>query len=180
MKTIRDFIHILETDYSKASAEDHRVFAAYRKKHKIDMLGLDDEELNRHWEKALTNRQLYPIPITEPEYLYHGTAKARLPNIILRGLVPSEKSRWSKSGLTYHSLGRVFFANTIEKAEFYARSASRNNFVILRVARNTLVDMKEDPKEEDGAYYVEHAIPPEQIDVWNGKRWVPLKMTLKP
>ncbi len=51
--------------------------------------------------------------IEEPGYLYHGTAKARIPYIKRDGLVPSTKSRWSKDPFIGDwSIGKVFFTSS--------------------------------------------------------------------
>lgn len=180
-EAVSEIRHLRETEYPRdvdlwesveADFDDNRVLFAYLKKHKLDLYRMDDAEIERHRAAALANRHLYPIPVTEPGYLYHGTAKTRLPDIARKGLIPSERSRWGRSGLTYHSLGRVFFANTILKADFYARAAAPKNHVFLRVRRDALPDVKPDTEETEGCcFFVERTVPPEEIEVWTGKSW---------
>jgi hypothetical protein len=179
MRNLINLVSNLFENLSKREAEfeERSVVAAYIKRNKIsdnDLMGMSDDEIIKLRADALANRSLYPIPTTDVAYLYHGTAKARLPGIRAEGLVPSVKSRWARSGLTHHSLGRVFFANTVSKADFYARNASRTSFIILRVLSSNLEDAQPDVNEEDGCFFVERIVPPEAIEFWNGKKWSPL------
>lgn len=155
-------------------AEEERIVAAYRKKHGLGQFGWDSES-ERHRSIALANRHLYPIPVTEPDYLYHGTAKARLPQIAKDGLIPSTRSRWSRAPfIGDHSVGKVFFADTVRGAEFYASEASKTRPALLRVRRAALTGTKPDPKDDDGSYFIERRVPPEHIELWTGKLWTPI------
>ena len=74
--------------------EENRIFAVYCARHRIDWrdfhrMGAAEVGLLR--AEALANRHLYPIPVSEPGYLYHGTSKARLAHIKCQGLLPSER-----------------------------------------------------------------------------------------
>ena len=153
--------------------EKERIVSAYMKKNKLDWktLRLSDDELKALRTDALSNKHLYPIPTTDRDYLYHGTAKARLSNILERGLSPQERSRWSKEGYGEHSKGRIFLTDTVSKAEFYAREASKSHPVILRVHKDSLSDLTPDNKETPGSFFTTHTIPSKNIEFWNGKKW---------
>lgn len=152
--------------------EEDRILQAYLKKNKIDWRTVKSEDWHIIRQDALLNSDLYPIPITESEYLYHGTAKTRLPNILNLGLIPAERSRWQKDPfIGGWSIGKVFLCDTIHSAEFYATQASKNHPVILRVLKSNLSDLKIDLKEKSGHFYVDHIIDPGEIEVWNGKQW---------
>lgn len=108
-------------------------------------------------------------------YLYHGTAQARLPGIRHDGLLPAEKSRWSKDPfIGNHSIGKIHFVDSFDRAVFYAREASKTRPAILRMPRQAVADLQPDPRERDGAFYSERPVAPEHIERWNGKKWVPL------
>lgn len=159
-------------------AERDRIFAVYLRRHGIDltdMMRMDDAEIERLRADALANRHLYPVPTTEPDYLYHGTSRARLPLIAQDGLIPSQRSRWTKDGYEANCLGRVFFTKRVDGAEFYAREASKSCPLILRVRRDALADMQDDPKETEGNYFVEREVSPEQVEAWTAKGWTWLR-----
>jgi RNA:NAD 2'-phosphotransferase (TPT1/KptA family) len=173
----KEIIEAYDRFASDQEEENSRLLAAYCKKHRIgrfDQLNMGRDEWDRIRAEALKNHNLYPVPKTDPNYLYHGTAKIRLHTIAYQGLLPQEKSRWSKEGYS-----RVFFADTISKAEFYASQASKSKPVILRVLRDFLHDAKPDTKEEEGCYFVEHGIPSSQIEIWTGKEWKKIVSMLK-
>jgi len=159
--------------------EMDRVFAAYCKEHKIDRVDLDDillrggghNAIQELMQKAWAERDLYAIPRTDADHLYHGTAKARLASIQADGLAPQERSRWAKDGYAGHCSGRVFFTDTISNAMFYAREASKTSPALLRVNRSALNDLQADAREVDGNWFIEGAVPPHEIEAWSGKGW---------
>lgn len=174
----RRWMRLVEGDDTRkdVSDEDDRIFQAYIKKNQIDWRDRrSQEEWDRLRADALANRDRYPVPVSDPAFLYHGTSKARLPLIAHQGLLPSEKSRWSKDvGIGSWSLGKVFFTDTIRNATFYAKEASKTRPVILRVGLHKLADSNPDPKEVDGNIYIERPVPPEDMEMWNGRKWAPL------
>lgn len=150
--------------------EDYRVFLAYCREHRIKISDLSDDDLRRLYAEALSQRDAYPIPISDPAYLYHGTAKNNLPSIAEHGLRSSAREKkWRNPELTAHSDGKVFFTQTIRSAMFYAIRASKNN-VICRVARADLQDARPDEKDEE-ALFVERVVPPDEVEFWNGREW---------
>lgn len=185
----------METDHVPASvastqfdlrtptaSEDERVWESYAIRNKIDWR---DRRCAEEWARlradALANRHLYPIPITEGAYRYHGTARVRLPRIVVDGLIPSERSRWSRDPFVGNwSLGKVFFSDTVEKAAYYAKQASSVNPIILRVLSSALLDPEPDHLETVGSCYVEFTVPPTQIEVWAGRKWKQISMSHVP
>ena len=157
-----------------AADEDDRVFLAYCKKHKIKASTLNNEELHRKYAEAIANRDQYPIPISDPKFLYHGTARINLSKITLNGLQPSEKT--NGRALAAHSLGRVFFTETISNALFYALRASGygKTQALLRVHRDAVNDAQPDGEDSGGSVFVERPVPADQIEVWNGRKWIPI------
>lgn len=157
--------------------EENRLLAAYRKKNGIDinkLMQMTPEEIESMKQDAVMNKHLYPIPVSEPGFLYHGTAKARLAGIRAEGLVPSTKSRWTKTTVGgLHSLGRIFFSPSLDKAEFYALAASRTSPILLRVREENVKNPKEDT-QDDNCVFTTDQIPPDQIEMWNGKKWTKL------
>jgi hypothetical protein len=170
---------INEAQWTEADAEDARLFSAYLKKKGIDttdLVRMDDAEKEQLRADARANRHQYPIPVTEPDFLYHGTAKARMPAILRDGLVPAQRSRWTRDVFIGDwSVGKILFTSTIGRAEFYASQASKSRPVILRVPRVELADAVPDPKETEGNYYIERPVPPTVIEYWNGRKWVRMK-----
>jgi hypothetical protein len=155
--------------------EDRRILNAHLKKHRFDQSARNEfsvEDWERLQAEALSNRNLYPIPTTDPDYLYHGTSKERINHIKHQGLVPQDRTRWAKSGYTLHATGRIFFTDTVKKALFYAGVASRTQSALTRVRREFLPDIQPDPKEDEGNYFVNRSVPVDQVEVWNGKTWV--------
>ena len=162
---IRRAIAILE------SSDDDRVMLAYCKKHDIKISDLSQEELDRCYQEALAGRDSYPIPTTSSEYVYHGTRKTNLPSIARHGLVPSEKTVTHNPSLTGHALGKVFFASTVDNAEFYSlRGAGRKPRSLLRVRRSDLPDLLPDAMD-DTSYFVDRAVAPNLIEVWTDSGW---------
>lgn len=167
-------INLAEASARKDAAdEDDRVFLAYCQKHKLKVSDLSHEDLSRYYAAALADRNQYPIPISEPEFLYHGTNKANLVKIAQRGLMPSERTQTRNPTLTAHASGRVFFTDTIRNATFYAiRTGARQKSVaLLRVRRDALSDVQPDSKDESS---IERTVPVDQIEVWNGLMWARL------
>jgi hypothetical protein len=112
--------------------------------------------------------------IEEPGYLYHGTAKTRLPGIRREGLKPSTKSRFSRDPfIGDYSLGKVFFATNVDKAKFYALEASKPQPMLLRVPVSAAPNAAEDTKDTDSVF-VEKPIPATVIEYWSGKAWKPV------
>ncbi len=64
-------------------------------------------------------------PHTTPPYLYHATSADRMSSIRSKGLLPSEETHWG-GDLGVASEGKVFAADTIEKALYYAAIVFRN------------------------------------------------------
>lgn len=157
--------------------EENRLFIAYREKNGIDLTALmhmSPDEIEHLWQDAVANKHRYPIPVTEPGFLYHGTARTRLAAIRREGLIPSTKSRWSKTSVGgLHSLGRIFFTPSIDKAEFYARAASRTSPLMLRVRVEHVANPQGDVQEEN-CVFTTTGIPPEHIERWNGRKWTGL------
>jgi hypothetical protein len=128
-------------------------------------------------DEKSSDQSQYSIPTTDAAYLYHGTSKRNLDNIKYQGLVPRTNvtMRRGRSHAT-HSLVRIFFADTIANAEFYALrrgGMGANKRKILRVRRDFLPDIQPD-KEDDGGFFIERAVPPDQVEFWNGKAWTSL------
>lgn len=160
------------------SDETMRRFEVYTRSHRLtanDIFHLTDAELAEIFRVLDESPEDYPIPVTEPEYLYHGTAKARLHLIVEEGLVPSVKSRHAKTvGVGEWSLGKVFFADTVSSAMWYAKHASKTNPALVRVSIDTLDDRVPDDKEEDGCFYVSRAVDAAEVEVWQKSGWTPL------
>lgn len=156
--------------------EAMRRLEAYLKKEKIDWRSQEWRNSDRAAVDAhiAANPSRYPIPQTDNAYLYHGTAKARLPAIARQGLAPQDKTRWGKDGLAWNAVGRVFFADTVRKALFYAEQASKTRPVLLRVRRQDIRALQPDVGETEGSFFTTTTIPPRQIEYWNGQRWMPL------
>jgi hypothetical protein len=166
---------ISEGEYS-AEEEADRIFLAYCRKHRIRISDLDQQELSSLYSEALANRTLYPIPTTEPDFYYHGTTRAKLPEISRHGLVPSLRPNTRDASLKMHSLHRVFFTETIRNAEFYAmrsRRGQRGPIVLLRVRRDALPDIQPDAQDPRSGY-IERTLDASQIEIWNGDAWVSL------
>lgn len=154
-----------------AADEDDRVFLAYCRRHRIRLSDVGDDELARRYAEALADRHLYPIPVSDPAFLYHGTPRARLAAISEEGLVPSTRPRTRSAGIAAHSRGRVFLTTTVRQAEFYARRASGGRpTVLLRVPAELAPDVRRDDLD-DGSFFVERGIPPERIEAWDGSAW---------
>jgi hypothetical protein len=164
--------------------EENRIFAVYCARHRIDWrdfhcMGAAEVGLLR--AEALANRHLYPIPVSEPGYLYHGTSKARLAHIKCQGLLPSERSRWTRDPFIGDwSLGKVFFSATVRMANFHAGQASKTRPALIRVPGGVLTDINPDPKEEAGNFYVERPVPPEHVEFWGGREWCSCQPVLAP
>jgi hypothetical protein len=153
--------------------EDDRVFLAYCRKHKIKVSDLSDAEFRKRHAEALADRESYPIPTSDPQFLYHGTNTANLPKIALQGLRQSNQTHTQTGNvaLATHSLGKVFFTTTIRNATFYAvRAGARKRVALLRVRRDALPDMQPDSQDSE-SFLVDRAVPADQIEVWNGRRW---------
>jgi disulfide oxidoreductase YuzD len=161
------YIEIIFENY-----DEDRIFLAYCKKHKINIMELSKEEIDKLYKEAILNKdKYYPIPINDDEYFYHGTGKKNLNSIKQMGLIPSTNNRRGNAA-KYNSIGRVFFTKKIENAEFYGLRNNKN-YVLLRVKRDVLKDVKQDTLD-DTAVYVEHIVPPNFIEIWNGHNWEPL------
>lgn len=169
---MRAFINLIET----VSRDDNRVFLAYCKQHGIDISQLSSDEFDQHYAKAMADRDRYPIPQSSPEFLYHGTKASNLASIARNGLTPSTATATSNITLLPHVRGRVFLTTTIENAEFYAlRAAKRKPQALLRVARATVADDLTPDALDEESFFISRVIPPSQIEVWNGKAWVPVR-----
>ncbi len=163
----RNFVNLMESA-KDAADEDDRVFFAYCKKHNIKISDLSDEEIKHYYAYALSNRDQYPIPVSEPEYWYHATAKSSLKNIFANGLTPSENT--NGRALVSHSLGRIFFTDNISNAMFYGLRANRS-YILLRVKREFVIDPHVDSEDSD-SIFTTHSIPADHIEMWNGSAWV--------
>jgi hypothetical protein len=152
--------------------ENRRILGAYLKRHRLDPNDFSVADWENAQAEALSHRHLYPIPTTDTDYLYHGTSKERIGYIKHQGLVPQYRTRWVKSGYGLHAKGRIFFTDTVMKALSYAGVASRIRPALTRVRREFLPDIHPDPKETEGSYFIERAVPVNQVEVWNGKTWV--------
>lgn len=162
------------------SLEDHRILRAYCDKNKIsiqDLMRMSPEEIENIWNDALSNKDKYPVPKTETGYLYHGTSKKNLSGIKKNGLVPrdeNKKTRWAKTSVgEFHSRNRLFFAKTIDKAEFYAQSRTKSKPLFIRVLSKDVPNQKDDPQEEQSVY-VSATVPPEKLEYWDGLKWKPM------
>lgn len=170
-------VEAVEATRKDAQEEDDRVFLAYCQRHKLRINSLSNKEFYEHYARALANRHLYPIPLSDPQYLYHGTAKANIAKVAQNGLFPSILPNTKRFNLVKHSLGRVFFADTISSAFFYAIRAvgRKKQKVIMRVLRDNLPDAQEDIMDSN-CVFIERTIPSEEIEVWNGSMWSKLPL----
>jgi hypothetical protein len=157
--------------------EEDRVFEAFLVRMRLDSTTLGRMSNSDIWAlraSALSSRNDFPIPTTDRRYLYHGTSVARLAAISARGLLlgDASRSRWTKDvGIGTWSYGKVFVADTVRAAIFYAREASRTRPVLLRLSAADLPDRLPDPKEAQGSYYVEREVGPDLVEAWSRGRW---------
>ena len=153
--------------------DDERVFLAYCKKHGIKIADLTSSDFADHYANAMANREQYPIPSSSHDFLYHGTKASNLAGIARHGLSPSTTTATKNVSLASHVAGRVFLTTTIENAEFYAlRAAGRKAQVILRVPRATVAGELVPDELDENSFYISRAIPPSEIECWNGQAWV--------
>ena len=120
-------------------------------------------------------------PGTEYSWLYHGTIRERLPNIIQNGLTAQKTSDYSEYGddpeLGEWSVGKIFFSLTMREALFYARMAqdfTGGHPILLRVPANAVVSPRRDTMGRGKDVYTENPVAPQYIQVWNGKGWLPI------
>jgi hypothetical protein len=158
-----------------ADAEIERIFRSYLRKRGFDgtdLIRMSGSDLERLRTDAIANRQHYPVPTTDPAFLYHGTSRGRLKCIVIQGLLPSDRDTWGREiGLADWSLDKVFVIDTVGRAEFYARQKAKRSPVIIRVRRTAIKDIEDDIKEQPGSYFVRRAIPVEDVEFWSGREW---------
>jgi len=120
-------------------------------------------------------------------YLYHGTSMDRLSSICTQGLLPQpppdscwpefdeiiENSDEDEPELPPEAFEpRVFATKTIEGAKEYAEN--HPTAAVLRIAVTANSEWHEG--ETDHPYFfTTHLVPPEDIEVWQGQQWVPLR-----
>lgn len=153
-----------------------RLFKAYLDKIGVganDLIRMSPEDIDGLRKEAERNKHRLTYPYHEPGYVYHGTSRARLSKIKTEGLVPSEKSRWTKTvGVGNWSLGKTFFARSLASAFFYAESASSTRPAVLRTEMDNLIDARDDHLEQEGtSIFITHPISPEKLEIWTGRGW---------
>jgi hypothetical protein len=160
-----------------ARDEDERVFEAFLAREALDATSLGRmtrPQVEGLRSAAMASRHEFRIPITDRDYLYHGTSVARLAPVAAEGLLVGDpsRSRWTRDvGIGTWSFGKVFFTDTVRNAMFYAREASRSRPVLLRVASDALQDLRPDIKETEGSFYVEREVEPHLVEAWTRGRW---------
>jgi hypothetical protein len=163
-----------------ARDEDERVFEAFLAREALDSTSLgrmSRPEVEGLRSSAMAARHEFHIPVTDRDYLYHGTSVARLALVAAEGLLVGDpsRSRWTRDvGIGTWSYGKVFFTDTVRNAMFYASEASRSRPVLLRVLSDALQDRRPDIKETDGSFYVEREVEPQLVEAWTRGRWKPL------
>lgn len=119
-----------------------------------------------------------------PGHLYHSTFADRIWNISRLGLLPSETPRWSGK-LGKWSKGKVFFSDNVLSTAFYTAVHFSKNLaehgrspdpILLRVDSKNLKDAEQDTFQASD-WFVERAIPPDQIEVWLpwSREWAPIR-----
>jgi hypothetical protein len=110
-------------------------------------------------------------------YLYHSTPATNILSIARKGLIPSDDPHWG-GDLGADSQGKVFFADTPEKADYYGRIIFRETLLNGRPAGPPIcLRILKKPKDlqlgEDESYSA-MPIPPQDIAVfWHGE-WQPI------
>jgi hypothetical protein len=102
------------------------------------------------------------------KYLFHTTTPDRLESIKETGLIPGSKPRHEGvSGSNAVSLA----AN-----EAIARYYGAPDDVMIRVSKKYKPEgLEADLLAGEGAYIYRNTLPPDALEVFNGKKWVPLK-----
>lgn len=127
------------------------------------------------------------------DYLYHVTYYSRLASISTRGLKPNQSRSIGNEVYDFHRKRRVFLTTGEgvffwhSRAEAFAEHNSDNVIedglvpIVLRVLRSTIEEDNDLELDEigtrDAAGYeswmlVNNIILPEDLEVWNGRRWV--------
>ena len=134
------------------------------------------------------------------EFLYHATFLSNLDSIAVDGLVPSASTKFG-GGYSGHAVGRIFLtewdglgfwmAKMEDMANYSTDWNDEESFGYMPVAIR--VPYFPDDEEDDGitehlqedilgtrdaggsiAVFTTEPIPPELLEVWDGKRWVPV------
>lgn len=161
--------------------EENRLLFAWLKRKGLglsDLMRMSGAEIEEHRKRAEAAR--IPIPRTEEGYLYHGTSAARAARIRSEGLDPDKPGIWAKTGHGLHTTGRVFVADTVHAALFYAKEMSQTRPALLCMASATLMDRQPDPRDVDGSFFVERSVPATDIEIWTLKGWVPCQEPEQP
>ena len=115
-----------------------------------ELKGKDKQSVTDFYQQATAGKG-------EGEYLYHGTSEGAFRNIRLEGIT-GEKEK--------------YFANTEEYADTYAKRKGSDR--ILRVKKTP--DFIEDKNiPEGGDYKTLRGIPPENIEIKVGDKWIPIQ-----
>lgn len=125
----------------------------------------------------------------EPEFIYHVTTAAKLPSIAEHGLVPSRGTGGGVGRYGYQdwSRGKVFLTGKRDAFYWHGRveahaedqtddlRGDRAVPVVLRVKnlrRMLQADTVARSEGQDDSYFVRRRIPPGQLQVFDGQRWV--------
>jgi hypothetical protein len=115
-----------------------------------------------------------------PKFLYHASSADRMSNIRSKGLLPSEKTHWG-GDLGAKSEGKVFAAETLEKALYYAAIVFRETLEQNGVAYVPVVLKIKTAGQRwnygEREYWTEKKVVPARLSVaWHGS-WHPVAET---
>tara|TARA_Y100000034_G_scaffold57406_1_gene70099 strand:- start:1072 stop:1572 length:501 start_codon:yes stop_codon:yes gene_type:complete len=123
------------------------------------------------------------------EYAYHSTFLRHLSSIASEGLVPGTGSQFS-GGYAGHSQGKIFFSDWDGVPYWFSKmeniAEAESDFkeeedvvdwtpVVLRVDLDCCEFYDDKPGQKDSyadAFFTKDEVDPNDIDVWDGKKWV--------
>lgn len=124
----------------------------------------------------------------DTNFVYHITYFNNLPSVESMGLVPTHGGALGRGGYAGHSTGRLFMTEKsgipfwYDRMEQHAHDLSDNIYetghvpVVMRfmAPKGMVVDEPGVQDSRNQSHYVSQEIPPDGIEIWNGREWEPI------